>query len=167
MWGASRQGRLAPAVLRRLALWASVLLLLAYPVVQPIAYLLVTLFEEEDTQPTFWGHVSLSIENRTQHPMVLEEVSVGDRLVFHRPRLLQPIVDPSSGHVGGLARPPGSHRVRIATRPEDDAPVLDRWFNVEVEASYERHCSVVIHEAKVDVAACEHGVRTDRYGGIG
>ena len=151
-------------MLRRLAFWAFGLLVLAYCVQGPIAYTLIKTFKEEEVNPTFWGYISFTAENRTPQPIILEEVLVGDMLAFYRPKLLQPTGNLSSGHAGGVARPPGSHRVRIATRPERDGSVFERWFDLKVEAGYERHCVIAVYEAEVDVTACERVGRTDRHG---
>lgn len=112
--------------------------------------------------PILWGRIVLTVENRTQHTLTLEEASVGGIRAFGG-RRLRPAGDRLAAYTDEVAQRPGPHRVRIASKPEGGASSSEQWFDVEVEAGYERHCLVVLHEASAEMAPCERGVRVDPY----
>jgi hypothetical protein len=168
-------------VLRRIALWASALFLLAYCVQGPIAYTLVTLLEEDDDTrpvrpsvvplsplssegPIFWGRVVLTVENETPHTVILEDVSVGGIRAFSARTPVRPVGDRFSARTSGVAQRPGPHRVQMVTRLEGGASAFEQLFEVEIEAGYERRCIIALHEAGAEMAPCERGGRTDGYG---
>lgn len=143
----------------------------------PIAYPLVAFFDVSvgpvrpsvvpsgplsSEGPIFWGRIILTVENRTQRMVMLEEASISGIHAFND-RLLRPVGDQFAERTAEVAQRPGLHRIRIATKPEGGASVLEQWFHVEVEAGYERHCFIVLHEASAEMAPCERGGRVDPY----
>lgn len=161
-------------MLRRLGVLASALLF-AYCVSGPVPYLLFALVDGgwgpvrpsvvpsgplSSEGPIFWGRVVLMVENRTKHVLMLEEVSLGGVRAFDS-RRLRPAGDSFAAHTNEVAQRPGSHRVRIASKPEGAASLSEQCFDVEVEAGYELHCLVVIHETHAEMAPCERGGRID------
>lgn len=170
------RGGFAPIVLRRFGVLASALLL-AYCVSGPVPYLLVALVDGNWGPvrpsavpsgplslegPILWGRVVLTVENRTQHTLMLDEASVGGVRAFGG-RRLRPAGDRSAAHTDEVAQRPGPHRVLIASKPEGAASPSEQWFDVEVEAGYELRCLVVLQGARAEMEPCERGDRIDPY----